>query len=544
MGVFSDDERLAALVRATEELTAPGQPYEVREETVRGERLSVFANRHRSLRDILIGAGELGDGDAFVFGDGERISYRLIERQAASVAAALVDRYGIGPGDRVAICAANCSAWIQLFWAVASLDAVLVAMNGWWTGTEMRNAIELTEPALLVMDTKRHARLEEDPGVPTLIIEDGFASLLDDLDAPLPSTPIDEDDPFMLIFTSGTTGRPKAAVLSHRSVIGYLQLQQFIGARGMHMVGYARSGPGPVRLAPFPLFHVSGLSSNVSTLLGEGPTVWPLGRFDPEQVIELTKREGIAMWLGAEAQMRRLLEHPAVETVDPSQLLSIGAGGAATSPGFIARTGERFPHLKNSISSGYGSTEVGWATIATPEDLRADPATAGRPPLHTRVELLDEHDRPVAQGQTGRIFVGSELTFDGYTGGGDKARVGELVSTGDTGFFDGAGRLHVVGRDDEMIVSGGENVFPREVEDCIAEHPDVVEVAVIGVPDDEFGQRLKAFVVLGADATLDEAAVKALVKATLAGYKVPRDVVFLDELPRNPTGKVLKRELT
>ena len=140
------------------------------------------------------------------------------------------------------------------------------------------------------------------------------------------------------------------------------------------------------------------------------------------------------------------------------------------------------------------------------------------------------------------MAAGTGLGGDG--GGDQRVRVGELVSTGDTGFFDGAGRLHVVGRDDEMIVSGGENVFPREVEDCIAEHPDVVEVAVIGVPDDEFGQRLKAFVVLGADATLDEAAVKALVKATLAGYKVPRDVVFLDELPRNPTGKVLKRELT
>ena len=215
--------------------------------------------------------------------------------------------------------------------------------------------------------------------------------------------------------------------------------------------------------------------------------------------------------------------------------------GSAIPAGLATRWMDEFG---DNLYNLYGSTEVGWATIATPEDLRADPATAGRPPLHTRVELLDEHDRPVAQGQTGRIFVGSELTFDGYTGGGDKARVGELVSTGDTGFFDGAGRLHVVGRDDEMIVSGGENVFPREVEDCIAEHPDVVEVAVIGVPDDEFGQRLKAFVVLGADATLDEDGVKALVKATLAGYKVPRDVVFLDELPRNPTGKVLKRELT
>ena len=191
----------------------------------------------------------------------------------------------------------------------------------------------------------------------------------------------------------------------------------------------------------------------------------------------------------------------------------------------------------------YGSTEVAWATIATPEDLRAAPGTAGRPPRGTVVRLYDEEGNEVAQGETGRIFVGNEMLFEGYTGGGGKDVIDGLMSTGDVGHFDEAGRLFVDGRDDDMIVSGGENVFPGEVEDLLADHDGDRRGAVIGVDDEEFGQRLKAFVVVREGRDADEDEVKKHVKANLAGYKVPRDVEFLDELPRNATGKVLKREL-
>jgi acyl-CoA synthetase (AMP-forming)/AMP-acid ligase II len=190
----------------------------------------------------------------------------------------------------------------------------------------------------------------------------------------------------------------------------------------------------------------------------------------------------------------------------------------------------------------YGSTEVAWATIATPEDLRAAPGTAGRPPMGTVVKLLDANGAEARPGEGGRIFVANEMIFDGYTGGGGKEVIGGLMSTGDVGRFDEAGRLFVEGRDDEMIVSGGENVFPREVEDLLSNHRQIREAAVVGVADEEFGQRLKAFVV-ARDEQLDEDAVKGYVKANLARYKVPREVVFLEELPRNATGKVLKREL-
>jgi fatty-acyl-CoA synthase len=191
----------------------------------------------------------------------------------------------------------------------------------------------------------------------------------------------------------------------------------------------------------------------------------------------------------------------------------------------------------------YGSTEVAWATIATPDELRAAPGTAGRPPKGTIVRLYDGQGREVAPGQDGRIFVANEFLFEGYTGGGSKEQIAGLMSTGDVGHFDERGLLFVSGRDDEMIVSGGENVYPREVEDLLANHPAVAEVAVIGVEDPEFGQRLRAFVVRHEGRRVTAEEIRAHVRANLARYKIPRDVIFLDELPRTSTGKVLKREL-
>jgi fatty-acyl-CoA synthase len=230
-----------------------------------------------------------------------------------------------------------------------------------------------------------------------------------------------------------------------------------------------------------------------------------------------------------------------LERYDTAALRIISASGSVLPGELATRVMDRFGEVLYNL---YGSTEVAWATIATPQDLRAAPGTAGRPPLGTVVKILDAEGRELAQGQRGRIFAANEMVFDGYTGGGGKEIVRGLMSTGDMGHIDAAGRLFVDGRDDEMIVSGGENVFPREVEDLLAKHPQIEEAAVVGVEDEKFGQRLKAFVVVREDAELTEDAVKEYVKDNLARYKVPRDVVFLEMLPRNATGKVLKRELT
>jgi fatty-acyl-CoA synthase len=273
-----------------------------------------------------------------------------------------------------------------------------------------------------------------------------------------------------------------------------------------------------------------------------GSTLVLRRRFDPEEMLAVTDRYRCTALVVVPVMLQRALELPE-ETLSqsPCRNLRVIASSGSALPGELAiRAMDRFGDVVYNL---YGSTEVAWATIATPADLRAAPGTAGRMPFGTVVRLFDEDDHPVGAGETGRIFVGNEMAFDGYTGGGTKAVIDGLMSTGDVGHFDSEGRLFVDGRDDEMIVSGGENVFPREVEDLLADHAAVEEAAVVGVPDEEWGQRLKAFVVLRDGETADQATLKAHVKAHLAAYKVPREIEFLDELPRNATGKVLKREL-
>ncbi len=241
--------------------------------------------------------------------------------------------------------------------------------------------------------------------------------------------------------------------------------------------------------------------------------------------------------------LQRILQLPqeVLDSYDLSKVKVVAASGSAL-PGDLGNAW--MDQYGDTLFNIYGSTEVAYATIATPQDLREAPGTAGKPPWATVVKIYDNDGHEVADGESGRIFVGNTLLFEGYTGGGHKDMVDGLMSTGDVGRFDANGHLLVEGRDDEMIVSGGENVFPQEVEDCLARHESVVEAAAVGVDDDEFGKRLCAFVVLRSGGEVDEDTLKAHVKSNLARYKVPRDFVFLDELPRNATGKVLKRELS
>jgi acyl-coenzyme A synthetase/AMP-(fatty) acid ligase len=241
--------------------------------------------------------------------------------------------------------------------------------------------------------------------------------------------------------------------------------------------------------------------------------------------------------------LQRILDlgEEVISKYDTSSLRVIAASGSALPGELASRVMDVFGDVLYNL---YGSTEVAWATIATPGDMQTAPGTAGRAPRGTILKILDDDGKELPTGETGRIFVGNEMLFEGYTGGGEKEVVDGLMSTGDVGHLDEEGRLFVEGRDDEMIVSGGENVFPAEVEDQLAKHEAVKEVAIIGVDDEKFGQSLKAFVVKKDSAKLNEDDVKKYVKSNLASFKVPREVEFIDELPRNATGKVLKRELS
>jgi acyl-CoA synthetase (AMP-forming)/AMP-acid ligase II len=264
--------------------------------------------------------------------------------------------------------------------------------------------------------------------------------------------------------------------------------------------------------------------------------------FDPEECLKAVTEERCDSLVVIPVMLQRILQLPqeTLDSYDLSRVKCVAASGSALPGDLGTRWMDQFGDTLYNI---YGSTEVAYATVASPEDLRAAPGTAGRPPWATEVKIYDEDGHELPRGEGGRIFVGNTLLFEGYTGGGGKDTIDGLMATGDVGRFDDDGRLIVDGRDDEMIVSGGENVFPREVEDLLADHEAIDEAAVIGVDDEKFGQRLKAFVVTTKNKDLSEDDVKGYVKENLARYKVPRDVEFLDELPRNPTGKVLKKDL-
>ncbi len=334
-----------------------------------------------------------------------------------------------------------------------------------------------------------------------------------------------------MILTSGTTGTPKGA--------GRSSPDSLEPAAAMFSKIPFKARESTVIAAP--MFHSWGL---IHFVLGLSLTSTLVLRrkFDPQEAVRALAQHRASALIVVPVMLQRIMDlgPQTLARYDTSALKVIAVSGSVLPGDLACRAMDAFGEVVYNL---YGSTEVAWATIATPADLRAAPGTAGRPPQGTVVKLLDGDGREVGQGESGRIFVANGMVFEGYTGGGGKEIVDGLLSTGDVGHFDAGGRLFVDGRDDEMIVSGGENVFPREVEDLLAEHEQVEEAAVVGVADERFGQRLKAFVVARAGAGLDEEAVKAYVKENLAGYKVPREVVFLKELPRNATGKVLKREL-
>ncbi len=265
-------------------------------------------------------------------------------------------------------------------------------------------------------------------------------------------------------------------------------------------------------------------------------------RFDPEAVLASVARERVEALVLVPTMLARNLELPPSTRArhDTTSLRIVAVSGSALQGDLATRFMDQFGDV---LCNTYGSTEVSWAAVATPADLRAAPGTVGRPPRGTRVAIYDEGGYPVAAGSPGRIFAGNETTFVGYTDGGAKQVIGGLVNSGDIGHIDDAGRLFVDGREDEMIVSGGENIFPSEVEDVLTRHPGVAEVAVIGVPDEQFGQRLKAYVVPANGAAVSEDALKQLVRSSLALFKVPREIEFVAELPYNEAGKVVKVEL-
>ncbi|GAA1538485.1 AMP-binding protein [Nocardioides humi] len=471
----------------------------------------------------------------------ERGSLTFGELQARTNALAhgLRER-GVRPGDGVAVMCRNHRGFIEASIAVSKLGADVLYLNTAFAGPQLADVIARETPRVVVHDEEFTGLLagadiadrvlgwtDGAPGEDSLegLISAGLAAgRTDDLAPPAARGRT-------IILTSGTTGTPKGAPRPQGGLPAAISLLSRMPLRSGWKCHVAA-----------PLFHTWGFAHYQLAMM-LGTTLVLTRRFDPEDALRILHDEECDSFAVIPVMLQRILALPAdvLDRYPLPHLKAVASSGSALPGDLPTQWMDRYG---DNLYSIYGSTEVAWASIASPQDLREAPGCAGRLPHQTVVKILDADGREVPAGESGRIFVGNSLQIEGYTGGGGKEVVDGLMSSGDVGRFDAEGRLYVEGRDDEMIVSGGENVFPKEVEDCIAAHDRVAEVAAIGVDDPDFGKRLRAFVVRvpeGDPVSADE--IKDLVKQSLARFKVPREIVFLDELPRNATGKVLKREL-
>ncbi|CAI9404528.1 AMP-binding protein [Nocardioides sp. T2.26MG-1] len=462
------------------------------------------------------------------------LTFAEMHRRSNALARAFAE-LGVGEGDSVALMCRNHRGFVDASIATAKLGADILYLNTAFAGPQLVEVLERERPVLVVHDdefsemlAKAHVGTSvlawtdpgsspDDPTLESLIAGQGGG----DLPAPGRHGRI-------VILTSGTTGTPKGAPRSEAGIDAAVSLLSRMPLRYGWRTHIAA-----------PLFHTWGFAHLALSML-LGSTVVLRRRFDPETCLRVTQDERCDSLVVIPVMLQRIMALPeqTLTAYDLSRVRVVASSGSAL-PGDLALNW--MDHFGDNLYNIYGSTEVAYASIATPQDLREAPTAAGKPPHATIVKILDPDGRELPPGETGRIFVGNGLLFEGYTGGGHKEVVDGLMSTGDVGRFDEDGRLHVEGRDDEMIVSGGENVFPKEVEDCLMRHEAVAEVAAVGVDDPDFGKRLRAFVVVSRE--VPDAELKDWVKDNLARFKVPRDIVFLDELPRNATGKVLKRDL-
>jgi len=504
---------------------------------------AVIARIGKALKEW--GTGPAGGFTAMALRDPDRVgivdelgslTFGEMHRRSNALARALADR-GVHAGDRVALMCRNHRGFVDACVATAKLGADILLLNTAFSGPQLVDVLERENPSAVIHDEEFTGLLANaDVGVRVLgwVDADDAREPIESMEALIPAyddTDLEPPDRHarIVILTSGTTGTPKGAPRREAGIGAAISLMSRMPLRYGWRTHIAA-----------PLFHTWGFAHLALAML-LGSTVVLRRKFLPESCLHAVADERCDSLVVIPVMLQRILALP-TETLDRHSLptLKVTAASGSALPGDLSL--EWMDRFGDNLYNIYGSTEVAYASIATPRDLRAAPTSAGKPPWATVVKILDDQDREVPSGESGRIFVGNSLLFEGYTGGESKEVVDGLMSSGDLGRFDEDGRLYVEGRDDEMIVSGGENVFPQEVENCLARHDAVVEVAAIGVDDDQFGKRLRVFVVAG-EARPTEDELKDWVKQNLARYKVPREIVFLDELPRNATGKILKREL-
>lgn len=482
------------------------------------------------------------DRPAIIDDDGE-ITFAELDEAAHAVANGLRNM-GVRGGDGVALLIRNHRWFLISVYGAARVGARIILLNSEFSGPQIKEVSEREGAKLVIYDDEytvavaqaepalgklRALATNPDTDAPSGSTDDTLADLIKrSSKQPAPKATKHSS---VIILTSGTTGTPKGA---NRSTPPSLAP---IGG----VLSHVPFKSGEVTSLPAPMFHALGfLHATIAMMLGT--TLVLRRRFKPATVLADIEKHKVTAIVVVPVMLSRILDE--LEKTQPKPNLSslriVFVSGSQLGAELATRA---LKDLGPVIYNLYGSTEIAFASIARPKDLSKNPATVGPPVKGITVKILDDNGIELPQGEIGRIFVRNTFPFEGYTGGGGKQIIDGMLSSGDVGYFDEGGLLYVSGRDDEMIVCGGENVFPAEVEDLISGHPEVVEATALGVEDKEWGHRLRAFVVKTEGASVDEEAIKTYVKENLARYKVPREVIFLDELPRNPTGKILKREL-
>jgi long-chain acyl-CoA synthetase len=548
------------------QLTGSGGVFEIVVEDVVGNPTQVYKQRMHSLRELIAQNALRGDVD-WVVQEERRLTYGEHDRLARALAASLAE-LGVGRGDRVALVSANMPEWVITFWAAAILGATLVPLNAWWKAEELEFGLQDSESKVLIADARRLASLVDRlPELRALehvfVIEDSvdvahpvrrFSELLGSGDAPMPESPIDEDDLLAICYTSGTTGQPKGATLTHRQTLANLENIIVMG------IASAMRGDAPpeadtsvqsASLLVVPLFHVTGCLSTMMLNYATGGklVLMPVGRFDPDVAMATIEREKVTAIGGVPTIMWRILESPNLEKYDLSSVKRASYGGAPAAPELVERIEKVFPHMRKTLTTAYGLTET--ASVATAhggDDYFAHPGSVGRAAPTVELRVVDDagHDAPV--GERGEIWIkGPTVMNRGYWRRPD-ANAASLTDgwfhTGDIGYLDADGFLFLVDRAKDMIIRAGENVYCVEIEHVLFDHPDVIDAAVVGVPHKTLGEEVKAVVQLREGASLSEEELRAFCRKHLADFKVPEYVEFRSSpLPRNPAGKVLKNEL-
>jgi long-chain acyl-CoA synthetase len=551
-------------------LTAPGAPFEMEELTIRGVKVRAYKNARRSLREIFDLGRTWGDREFIVY-EGERQTYDAHFRAAGRLGRILAERYGVKKGDRVVIAMRNLPEWILAFWAGQSIGAVVAPLNAWGLGPDLAYGVQDCGAKVAIVDGERLERLV--PHLPELALtglivtraaqalpadavrlEDligspsAYASLPDD---PPPDPGLEPDDDATILYTSGTTGRPKGAVGTHRNVLTNLVSLGFSGARALVRRGEPLPEPDPnapqrTNLLPVPLFHVTGTNSMLVPTVASGGKLVLMHKWNPERFLELVEAERVNGTTGVPAMVWQVLESPDFARRDLSSLDSYGYGGAAVAPELTLRFAKLFPHIPPG--QGYGATETSSvSTSNSAEDYLNRPDSVGIGVPCVDLKVVDAEGRALPPGEVGELWIKGPNIVRGYWGkpeATEKAFTDGWYHTGDVVKMDEEGFVYIKDRVKDMLIRGGENIYCVEIEDVLVAHPAVIDAAVVGLPHRVWGEEVGAVVQLKPGETLTEADLRAYAARLLSPYKVPvRIDIRLEELPRNASGKTLKPQL-